>query len=240
MADNNYEKFKLMVNMCTIPCAVLSVEEKEDGTIGEIIMVATNSLFSMTGEDVEGKAYTEKLPKDSKFETILYNDAFKNEHYSSYVDTTRIYGYWTENMIVPLCREEGSRIGYCQFMYKLTKDMDSGRYSIVSPDIASFVIRTCLNLRKEEDFYSSMELVAKDIREFTDSFAASIMTVSKDLYRFEVVSESVRNNLKNLHDVFANIPYEVVESWEDLVSGTDCIIIRNEEIIPRIINIDFS
>ena len=229
MADNNYEKFKLMVNMCTIPCAVLSVEEKEDGTIGEIIMVATNSLFSMTGEDVEGKAYTEKLPKDSKFETILYNAAFKNEHYSSYVDTTRIYGYWTENMIVPLCREEGSRIGYCQFMYKLTKDMDSGRYSIVPPDIASFVIRTCLNLRKEEDFYSSMELVAKDIREFTDSFATGILTISRETDKFEVVGGSVRNNALNIMDVFSKIPYEIVESWEWLISDTDCIIIRNEE-----------
>ena len=81
--------------------------------------------------------------------------------------------------------------------------MDSGKYSIISPDIASFVIRTCINLRKEEDFYSAMTTVTRDIREFTDSFAASIMTVSKDLFQFEVISESVRNNTKNLHEVFS-------------------------------------
>ena len=229
MSDNNYANFKMLVNMCTMPCAVLSVEEKADGTIGDIIMVATNQYFSMTGEEVEGLAYTEKLPKDPKFETILYNAAFKNEHYSSYVDTTRIYGYWTENIIVPLSHEEGSNIGYCQFMYKLTKDMDSGRYSIIAPDIASFVIRTCLNLRKEEDFYASMQVVAKDIREFTDSFATGLITISRDIDNFEVVAGSVRNAALNIMDVFSSIPYEIIESWEGLISETDCIIIRDEE-----------
>ena len=219
----------MMVNMCTMPCAVLSVEKKADGTIGEIKMVATNDAFSMTGENVEGMAYTEKLPKDPKFEAILYNAAFKNEHYSSYIDTTRIYGYWTENIIVPLTHEESSNIGYCQFMYRLTKEMDSGRYSIIAPDIASFVIRTCLNLRKEEDFYASMQVVANDIREFTDSFATGLLTISRDIDNFEVVAGSVRNAALNIVDIFSNIPYEVIETWEMLISETDCIIIRNEE-----------
>ena len=229
MTDQNYQNFKMLVNMCTMPCSVISVEKKDDGTIGDIIMVATNSLFSMTGEDVEGKTYTEKLPKDPKFEAILYNVAFNNEHYSAYIDTTRIYGYWTENIIVPLSHEEGSNIGYCQFMYNLTKEMDAGRYSIIAPDIASFVIRTCLNLRKEDDFYSSMDIVARDIRDFTDSFATGILTISRELDRFEVVSGAVRNGALSIVDIFSKIPYEVVESWEWLIADTDCIIIRNEE-----------
>jgi diguanylate cyclase (GGDEF)-like protein len=107
--------------------------------------------------------------------------------------------------------------------------MDSGKYSIISPDIASFVIRTCINLRKEEDFYSSMAIVTTDIREFTDSFAASIMTISKDFDTFEVVSGSVRNNAIDVRDVFDKIPYEVVESWETVISDTDCVIVRNED-----------
>ncbi len=229
MSDQNYANFKLIVNMCTMPCCIISVEEKADGTIGDIIMVATNEKFSMTGENVEGKPYFEKIPKDPKFEAILYNAAFKNEHYSAYVDTTRIYGYWTENIIVPLAHEEGSNIGYCQFMYSLTQHMDAGRYSIIAPDIASFVIRTCLTLRKEEDFYSSMDVVAKDLREFTDSFATGIITISREIDNFEVVSGSVRNSALSIMDVFSHIPYEVVETWEWLISDTDCIIIRNEE-----------
>lgn len=229
MSGIDYQTLKSIVNLCNMPSAIMSVEKKADGTCGEIRMVATNDKFSMTGENVEGLTYDAKLNKDPKFEDILFKAAWNNEHYHSYVDTSRLYGYWTEDIIIPIDNNGDKKIGYCQFIYQLSKEMEAGKYSIISPDIASFVIRTCITLRKDEDFYTTMNTVTKDIREFTDSFAASIMTVSKDLYRFEVVSESVRNNLKNLHDVFANIPYEVVESWEDLVSGTDCIIIRNED-----------
>ncbi len=228
MSGYDYSTFKSIVEMCNMPSCIFSVEKKDDGTCGKIIMLATNKIFSMTGEDVEGLPYDAKLPKDPKFEDIVFKAAWHNEHYHAYIDTTRLYGYWTEDIIIPL-KSDDEKIHYCQFIYNLTKEMDSGKYSIISPDIASFVIRTCINLRKEDDFYSAMASVTKDIREFTDSFAASIMTVSKDLFQFEVVSESVRNNSKNLHDVFSNIPYEVVESWETLISGTDCIIIRNEE-----------
>ncbi len=228
MSGIDYATLKNIVNMCTMPAAILSVEKKEDGTCGEIIMVATNDKFSMTGENVEGQPYDTKIAKDPKFEEILFKAAWKNEHYHAYVDTTRLYGFWTEDIIIPLSHND-DKIGYCQFMYNLSKEMDAGKYSIISPDIASFVIRTCLKLRKDEDFYTTMDEVTRDIREFTDSFAASIMTVSRDLFQFEIVSGVARNNLVNIHDIFQNIPYEIVESWEDLVSDTDCIIIRNEQ-----------
>ena len=229
MTDKNYELFKNMVSLVEMPCAVFSVEKRADGSCGDIIMVATNDKFSMTGESVEGQPYTYKLPQDPMFEEIAFNSAWNGLHYHDYVDTTRLYGFWTENTFIPLAHDEDSDIGYCQYIYSLTKELDSGRYSIIAPDIASFVIRTCINLRKEEDFYSSMALVTKDLRDFTDSFAASILTISKDLDTFEVISGSVQNNALDIKEVFDKIPYEVVESWENVISDTDCVIIRNED-----------
>lgn len=229
MSEAVYESFKTIVNMCTMPSAIMSVEKKADGTCGEIKMIATNDKFSMTGENVEGMVYDAKIPTDPKFEDILFRAAWNNEHYHAYVDTTRLYGFWTEDIVIPLNNNGDEHIGYCQFIYNLSKTMDSGKYSMISPDIASFVIRTCINLRKDDDFYATMETVTKDIREFNDCFSAAIITVSRDFYKFDLISEAVRNNVKSLHDVFAEIPYEVVESWEGLVAGTDCIVIRNEE-----------
>ena len=229
MSGIDYATLKNIVDLCTMPSAIFSVEKKEDGSCGEIIHIATNKLFSMTGEDVEGQPYDVKVPKDPKFEEILFKAAWNKEHYHAYVDTTRLYGFWTEDIVIPLSNGGDEKIGYCQFIYNLSKEMDAGKYSIVSPDIATFVIRTCVKLRRDEDFYTIMDEVTRDIREFTDSFAASIMTVSKDFYQFEIVSGVVRNNLLNIHDVFRNIPYEVVETWESLVSDKDCIIIRNEQ-----------
>ncbi len=229
MQKYDYDSFKLMAELCTMPCSVLSVRKRADGSCGEIRMIANNSLFSMDDENVEGRLYTEKLPVDTKFEDVVFKAAWMGEHHHSYVDTTRMFGYWTENILIPLGHEEGSDTGYCQYIYNLTKEMDAGKYSIISPDVASFVIRTCLNLRKGEDFYASMDIVTKDIREFTDSFAASILTLTREVDRFEVVSASVRNNAMDLYEIFSNIPYEIIETWEWLVSETDCIIIRNYE-----------
>ena len=140
MPGINYETLKTIVNMCNMPSAILAVEKNDDGTCGKILMAATNDKFSMTGEDVEGQPYDLKIPRDPKFEEILFKAAWNNEHYHAYVDTTRLYGYWTEDIVIPINNNGDSKIGYCQFIYNLSKEMDSGKYSIISPDIASFVI----------------------------------------------------------------------------------------------------
>ena len=224
-----YENFKAYVSLCNAPCAVLSVERKGDGICGDIKVIAANDSFSMTNENVEGKIYTDYMSKDPKFEDICYRAAFNGESYHAYLDTRKIYGFWTENTTIPLIHEKDSDIGYCQLTYFLTKEMDPGKYSIIAPDIASFVIETCLKLRGEDDFYTKMNTVTKDIREYTGSYAASIMTISRDLYQFEVVSENVLNNEVCLKDIFSNVSYDIVESWEELVTETNSIIIRNEE-----------
>ncbi len=104
----------------------------------------------------------------------------------------------------------------------------------IHPDIACFVIKTCLNYRKCDEFYTGMDAMTKDVREFTDSFASSVISLSKDSERFEVVSASVRDNAMDLFEIFEDIPYEIIESWEWLLYDTDCIIIQNEEDMKEI------
>lgn len=104
----------------------------------------------------------------------------------------------------------------------------------VQPDIACFVIKTCLNYRDQGDFYAGMEAMTEDVRQFTGSFAASVISLSKNSEHFEVVSASVRDNALDLYELFEDIPYEIVESWEWLVYDADSIIIRNEEDMKEI------
>ena len=241
MSDLNYENFKTMVNMYTIPAAVLQVHKNADGTCGDIIMYAINKLIESNykalfsgGEErsVEGQPYYANMPREPKFELICFDAAFKNRKSHTYVDTTMMYGYWTENILLPLGLSqdrEDTDVGYCLFMYTLNKEMDAGKYATVSPDIASFVIKTCLTLRNEEDFASSLDTVTKDLREYTNSFATCIMTVTPDLYKFDILSECVRNNELSIKEIFDQIPYEVVETWEGLVGETNDIIIQSED-----------
>ncbi len=71
-----------------------------------------------------------------------------------------------------------------------------------------------------------MQAVTEDIREYTQSYAASILTVDKDQKTFEVISSSVRNNELDIKEIFSHFPYEIIESWEGLVKETNSIIIK--------------
>ena len=252
MEKRAYDNYKISLNTFTIPACILSVEKKEDGSCGEIRFYAINEIFKKSYYDlfsqsedgnpvsyedfdevIEGQLYTAHLPKEPKFETVVFDAAWNGKNVHTYVDTTKLYGFWTEDILFPVscegCEEEKNpNIRYCQFMYTLNKEMDTGKFATVSPDIASFVIKACLELRNEKDFLDSINIVTKDLREYTKSYAASVMTYVSDQQKFDVISESVRNDELCIKDIFAQFPYEIVESWEKLCKNTESIIIKNE------------
>ncbi|MBE5916468.1 MAG: GGDEF domain-containing protein [Pseudobutyrivibrio ruminis] len=242
-----YERFKIAVNLSTMPCAVLSVEKLPDGKCGDIRFFAINEVFKKSywslfqeleaGEEVdydsfhetiEGQLYTAHLPKEPKFESICFQAAWEGKYIHTYVDTTKMYGYWTEDILSPVACEHEPNIAYCQFAYTLNKEMDAGKFGNVMPDVSSFVIKACLELRNENDFYSSMNVVTNDIREFTDSASACIITADKEQRIFNIVSESVKEGDYKVKDIFDKFPFEIVGSWESLVAETNNIIIKDE------------
>lgn len=249
MASNFYEQMKTLANSFTLPCTVLSVEKNEDGSCGDVRFFAINDLFKKSYYDlftsnndtsvidyedfhleIEGKLYHTKIPKEPNFEDICFRAAWQGEHIHVYVDTSKMYGFWTENILMPINHSCQENISYCLFMYTLNEEMDTGKYSSIPPDISSFVLKTCLELRNEKDFYSSMDIVTSDLREYTDSFVACILSLNKERKTFEIISEAMRKRDKlplTVRDIFSNIPYRIVASWEKALSKTNSIIIKN-------------
>ncbi len=249
MSNSLYKILKQTVNCNLLPCTILSVEKNDDGSCGDVRFFAINEAFkksyydlfiqtkgheNVTYEDfddeIEGELYTINLPKEPKFEDICFRAAWKNEHITTYVDTTKMYGAWTEDILLPVVCEHDDKIAYCQFMYALNKKMDTGKYAAVSPEISSFVIKACLELKNENDFYSTMNVISKDIMEFTGSRDAVILTLDKDERKFEIVSEASGNGREfKAKDIFSEFPFDIVGCWEDLVAETDCIIIKDAQ-----------
>lgn len=240
MSKYDYEFFKKMVDAQLLPCAIFSVERVIDGTCGEIKYFAVNMQFKESNRhlfaddvdvdsfEMEGKSYTAFLTKEPKFEDICFKCAWNGEHFHSYINTTNMYGMWTENIMLPLGHDDDEGVGYIQMFYVLNEEMDAGRFSHVSPDIGDFVIKTCLEMRGEPDFNVAMDVITKEIREFTDAFSTCIMTVTPDLFKYDIISENVRNNELSIKEIFESIPYDIVESWEVLCGETDCIIIKDD------------
>ena len=250
-----YEKLNNAVNAISSSAAIYEVEIDDQGNFKEMRYFAMNRSFIMDciamffqeedpGEQKDvaqkikeieekmlGAEYTINVPKEPKFEDFCYRAAWKKQPIHTYVDTTMMYGYWTEDYMIPIevaDDEKEPNVAYCQFMYTLNKEMDTNKYSNISPDIASFVIKTCLELRNENDFYSSMDTVTKYIREYTGSNAASVLSYQGDLEKYEVISGVTDDPNVSLKEIFKQVPFSVIASWEKLFKTSNCIIIKDE------------
>ena len=232
--NSTYEKFKIIAESVENPCAVMSVEKKEDGTVGEVRILAANEKFSMTGENVEGELYTKYLPRNPEFENMCYRAAFQGEKLHTYVDSRKMLGAWADNLLLPLKSEDSENIGYCQYIYELTKEMDAGMFSTVSPTIAGFVIKSCLELRADNDFKTNLDKLMADIREYTGAATTCVLSLNKEKRKAEIVSQSTVEGLFMTEQAFVKIPYSIAGKWEELVGETDCFIMRNKADLERI------
>ncbi|WP_022761001.1 MULTISPECIES: GGDEF domain-containing protein [unclassified Butyrivibrio] len=233
-ACSTYDKYKIIAESVENPCAILAVTRDEDGTAKDVQIFAANDKFSMTGENVEGDSYTKYLPKEPEFENMCIKAAFEGEKFHNYVDTTKSLGVWTDNIILPLKQEEDGSVGYCQYIYELTKEMDAGKFSSLSPIIAGFVIKSCLELRTDHDFKTNLGQVIKDIREFTDASSACVISLNKEKKKAEIISQDHKEGILWAAQIYMKVPYDIAESWGEIVGESDCFIMRNKAEIERI------
>ncbi|MBQ9304531.1 GGDEF domain-containing protein [Butyrivibrio sp.] len=248
MTNETYLKLKDYVNQLPIPSTIMAVEKLPDGSCGEVRFAVINDILKKNYYDIfvgtehdagidyesfdkhlEGQLYTMHLPKEPNFEDVCFRAAWKGEFINTYVDTSKVYGFWTQDILNPIMeKSDDPAISYCQFSYTLNKEMDTGKFAAVSPDIASFVIKTCLELRNEHKFLDSMEIVTKDILEYTNSYAASTLTIDKEFRSFDIISAASSDPHNDIREIFSSFPYEIVECWEELVKKTNSIIIKDE------------
>ena len=248
MADEFYNKMKTVVNSFHLPGTAFSVEKRADGSCGEICFFAINDAFKKSYYElfvhnhsdeeidyetfhtlIEGKPYTTHIPKEPNFEDICFRAAWKGEQIHTYVDTRKMYGFWTEDMLLPVECPESETVSYCIFLYTLNKDLDTGKFAAVSPDVSAYVLKTCVELRNETEFYASMNVVTRDLRVYADAFAACIMSVDREQKTFEIIAEDIKEDTGfTIKDIFSRVPFSIISSWEIALAETNCIIIKDQ------------
>ncbi len=253
MANSTYTYFKDVVNAYKIPACIFAVTKDINGFCKDARFFVVSEIFKRSFLDtftedensdeidsdaiakmVEGTPYYDYMPRDPKFEALLIDAAFWNKHAHTYVDTTKIYGYWTEDIIFPVTcptdfGDNDPDVAYCIFMYTLNSNIDTGKFASVSPDISAFVIKTCLELRNESEFLVSMTTVTNDIRDNTGASSAAVLTYDKDERCFNVIAESRKDETtRPIKDIFSELPFEIVECWEYLLQDTNTIFIKDE------------
>ncbi len=230
-----YEKYKSIAQSVTSPCAILAVTKNEDDTAGDIRILAANDKFSMTGEPVEGELYTKFLPRETEFDDMCMRAAFGGEKIHTYVNSTKSLGAWSDNILLPLQPSEDGKTGYCQFIYDLTKEMDAGKFSTISPTVAGFVIKSCLELRNDNNFKVNMRQVIKDIRIFTNASFAGVIAMNRAKAKSELICQSITGEAIPAGQTFSDLTYDIIEKWGELIGESDCFVMRDKADIDNVI-----
>ncbi len=231
-----YDKCKIIAESVSYPCAIMRVKKNEQGECEKIIIFATNPEYSLTGEPVEGHNYVDFIPKEAEFEDMCVRAAFGGEKFHTYINTTKMLGGWSENLIVPLKFDEESEenTGYCQFIYDLNKEMKPEKFSAVSPDVAGFIIQCGLTLREDYRFEQNLDVVTTDIRKFTGARSVGVIMADFDKQKAGMITLSVDPEQILTEQLVSKIPFDVIESWVKLIGEGTCFIMRDKSDIESV------
>ncbi|MCR5188433.1 MAG: hypothetical protein K6C97_05815 [Treponema sp.] len=231
--QNFVDGFKLMT-------CLISVEKFSDDSYGNIRIVTGNKAYiqsieadpdapqMLTNKFTPNLEYTNYLPKDLNFEDFCYRSAILKQPLHTYAKPDR-FDFWFNMFFLPVDAQDGNTY-YCTYSMEMTHEADSQKMAETSYETASDVLNTCIKLRGTENFKHTMNEVIKDIRRICSANYCCIMTIDFFTSKFSVLCEDVSEDeaftYKNgwATDEF----YKIAETWEDTISGSNCLILKNQ------------
>ncbi len=221
---------------------IVSIEKLPDGKYGEIRIVAGNKAYIDSIENmpdmpellskkfIPNSLYQNYFPHDLNFEFFIYNSAVLKKPQHSYVHPER-FDFWFNLFSMPLDADDGN-LCYCTYTQELTHEVESEKMSNVSHDTAAEVLSTCIKLRGTSDFKKTMHEVIKDIRNICGASYCAILSMNEMSRSCSLLCEDVsedfrKNNYKE--DWLTNDFYSIAQSWEEVIGGSNCIILKDEQ-----------
>lgn len=216
---------------------VISVEKREDGGYGDIRIVTGNkayidsiehpdtSLQMLTTKFIPNSLYTEYLTRDLNFEDFCYRAAVEKKCLHSYAHPDR-FDVWFNMTFLPLVPDEGN-LCFCTYTMEINQSADSERLSNVSGDLALAILETTIKLRGAKDFEAAMADVIKDIREICLAKQCCILLMEPVIRSCSVLCEDAAGDGKPMAGIIDDSFYDLAESWEKAISGSNCLIVKN-------------
>ena len=221
--------------------AVISIEKLDNGKYGKIRIVTGNKAYissieqpyngmeMLTRKFIPNSEYTDYLTRDLNFEDACYSAAILKECRHSYVHPDRIDA-WFNMSFIPVNYEEGN-ICYCLYVMEVNIVPDRKKLSGVSGDIASSVLEACILLRSATDFKAAMNETIKAIADICGSEHCCILLMDTEKRSCSVLCENIAEGSALLPmETYVNDEfYNIAESWEGTICGSNCLIAKNEQ-----------
>ena len=238
--------FQSFVDKFESMACIISVEKFSDGHYGNIRLVTGNEAYikSIENKDIisstqmlknkfiPNSPYEDYIPKDLNFEDACYRCAILKKPYHTYIHPDR-YSFWIDIYMMPLTSDDVN-IGYCIYTQEFTVEENCERMSNISASISSAVLQTCLKLKGSKDFKKTIEEVLSDVREICDAANCIILLTDYKERKCTVLSHAVAPGLAitpfevHMKQEFGDF-FDVVETWQDTIAGSTCLIIKNEK-----------
>ncbi|MBO4784650.1 MAG: GGDEF domain-containing protein [Lachnospiraceae bacterium] len=225
--------YQLFVNNLKKLACVISVKINPDGTHSEPCIEAANELYlksvNVNPKDfVAGRPYYEYIFRDYNFEAMTLRCIFENRLIHSYVNAER-YNAWMDIFMMPLVSDD-ENIGYSLFSYDMTPNVEADKLSDLTAQTAAQVIKTSVKLHETSDFKAAMESVIDDIRITCKANRCCVLLTDLKNKTATVLAHSIveGEDARRMEDYLDDNFFKIIESWEDLIAGSNCYIIHDE------------
>ena len=231
-----------LVNCFDAMTCILSVEKKEDGSCGEIRIVAGNREYiesienppeniprMMSTRFEPNSLYERYFPKDLNFELYCYACAVERKPMHTYVNPGR-FDFWFDIYMIPL-EHEGNTY-YCTYTQEISRQVEPEKLAGISQETARSVLNTCIKLRgvkDEAEFESTMRSVIVDIRDLCKARNCAVLLMDERQKNCRVLSEAKQTAPGTTEKRQSRMPdfYEVALSWLDTIGGSNCLIVKD-------------
>ncbi len=227
-------------SMAAMTC-IVSVEKRPNGGYGDIRIVTGNRAYidsiehpigdmqMLTSKFTPNCLYTDYMTRDLNFEEYCYLAAVEKKCMHSYAHPDR-FDAWFNMTFLPLMPEEGN-LCFCTYTMEINFAADRARLCNVSPELASAVLGTAIKLSGTSDFDAAMNDVIKDIREMCHSERCCILLMDPASRTCSVLCEDIAPNSqkKPLSVIVDDSFYDIAETWESTISGSNCLIAKNDQ-----------
>ncbi|MBQ1327215.1 MAG: GGDEF domain-containing protein [Eubacterium sp.] len=233
----DYQKF--VDNIGAMAC-ILSVEKIDTEKYGKIRIVAGNKSYIGSIENpapgvsmlkdkfIPNSEYTDYLTRDLNFENYCFMSAVHRKCLHSYAHPDRM-NIWFNMTFLPIGPDEGDLL-HCLYVMEMNYEADAKRLSNIDSRSASIVLQIALTLSGTVNFKQSMNEVIYMIRDICEAEHCCILSMDTSERTCEVLCEafSKESKLLPMETYVDDSFYEIAESWEKTISGSNCIIANSE------------
>lgn len=234
--------FQKIVDGIDAMACIMSIEKLEGGRYGKLRIVTGNKAYMNSVERPEmksmkllkpkfvpGSEYTDYLTRDLNFEAFCYGAAVEKKCLHSYAYPESLQA-WFNMTFLPVAYEEGN-LCYCIYVMEVNLQANAKHLSSLGGEISSSVLQTCIKLKGSNDFYEAMNDIIKDIGELCEAEDCCILHLDYYERKCSVICEYIEegSNLSPMETYLDKHFFDIANSWEDTIAGSNCIIVRNEQ-----------